>query len=187
MKLRTLISLILCGFPLQLKADDSDQAFRIIGLFDKERMEDLRQAMSDLHDAELLSCDYETGRAVVRLGEPWIKQREKDMEAFITRFGHDLRLVTRGNFDVRAPGSFPKKKWKVEKIPIYGLDCRGCSYGAYLAVCDLDGVERAVASFHEGFVTVWINPAKTDRTAIEKGLLDKKLNLEPIETPEPKK
>jgi len=55
-------------------------------------------------------------------------------------------------------------------ISIAGLDCTGCSYGAYLAVYKIDGVENATASFKEGAVTAWIDPNKTNRAALEEAL-----------------
>ena len=60
-------------------------------------------------------------------------------------------------------------------IPVGLLDCKGCRYGVYIAVAKIDGVDRASVS-KEGTLTVWIDPAKTNRDALIDSL--KKAHVE---------
>ena len=62
-------------------------------------------------------------------------------------------------------------------MPIAGLDCKGCSYAAYLAVYKIEGVENATASFKEELVTAWIDPSKTDRATLEEALAKRDVTL----------
>jgi copper chaperone CopZ len=63
------------------------------------------------------------------------------------------------------------------QIPIIGLDCKGCSYAAYLAIYKIEGVEYATASFKDSRVVALINPAKTDQATLEKALVKKGVTL----------
>ena len=49
-----------------------------------------------------------------------------------------------------------------------GHDCKGCNFGLYRAIASIDGVERAVASFKEGYVTAWIDPATLKPETVTK-------------------
>lgn len=163
--------------PILLQADPAEHTFRILGLFDPDRENDLRQVVATLEGMEMARVDYDTGEATFRFDVTERFRGAKNPEQLVKAFNQMLRQASRGSFEALPRSEFPKEKWKQVKIPIAGHDCRGCSYGAYLAVYKVAGVERATASFHEGFVTVWIDPAKIDRAALEKALAEKKVTV----------
>jgi cation transport ATPase len=65
------------------------------------------------------------------------------------------------------------------EIPVYGLDCKACSFACYKMLDDIDGVEYAIASFKEQKAVVLIDPAKTSREALEKRLKEREVSLQP--------
>ncbi len=67
---------------------------------------------------------------------------------------------------------------KLQKIEIQVglLDCKGCRYGAYIAIAKLDGVEHATVS-ESALLTAWIDPAKTNREALIEALKKGRVEL----------
>jgi cation transport ATPase len=65
------------------------------------------------------------------------------------------------------------EKLKSIEISVAGLDCKACALAAYESIYRLEGVERATVSFREGRVVAVIDPAKTDRAALEAALKKK--------------
>jgi copper chaperone CopZ len=60
---------------------------------------------------------------------------------------------------------------------VLGLDCKGCCLGAYESIAKIEGVEQATASFKLGLVTALIDPAKTNRAALETALKQRNVTL----------
>ena len=73
----------------------------------------------------------------------------------------------------------PRAQWQEVRIGIAGVDCRGCSFGAYNAVAELDGVLRATASFKDGLLIAWIDPKLTNREALEAALRKRNIDVTP--------
>ncbi|OYW12047.1 MAG: hypothetical protein B7Z55_18640, partial [Planctomycetales bacterium 12-60-4] len=88
-----------------------------------------------------------------------------------------LRTASQSTFGVRKLCSVPRDKLQLVKIPIVGLDCKGCCLGAYEAIYQLDGVEQATASFKDGLVTAWIDPQKINQSKLEEALKGRGVEL----------
>ena len=65
----------------------------------------------------------------------------------------------------------------MERIAVAGHDCKGCNFGLYRSIANIEGVERAVASFKEGHVTAWIDHTKTNREALLAALKKKEVDV----------
>ncbi|MGY8800343.1 MAG: heavy-metal-associated domain-containing protein, partial [Longimicrobiales bacterium] len=113
--------------------------------------------------------DYENSEAVIEYepGKLWPNEKP---ENFPERLDNHLRSPSRGTFGAKPLRTTPLKKLELIEIPVVGLDCKGCSYAAYLLVFKLPGVERATSSFKAGKVTALIDPKQTDRKKLEEAL-----------------
>ncbi len=79
----------------------------------------------------------------------------------------------------------PREELEAIEIPVAGLDCKGCAFGAYKAVIEIEGVEQATASFKLGLIRAWIDPARTNRPALEDALRRRQVEVLSGETPAP--
>lgn len=80
------------------------------------------------------------------------------------------------------PTEVPKDKLARIEIEVVGLDCKACSYAAYRAIYQIEGVARATASFKDGKVTALIDPKETNRPALEEALKKKGVILKSTES-----
>ena len=80
---------------------------------------------------------------------------------------------------VKPLSTTPRDKLQRLQIPVYGLDCKACSFACYKMLEEVDGVEYATASFKEQKAVVLIDPAKTNREALEKRMKEREVSLEP--------
>jgi copper chaperone CopZ len=142
---------------------------QITGLFMPERVKDLHVLFEKLPDMKLVKVDYENSEAVIEYepGKLWPNEKP---ENFPERLDNHLRSPSRGTFGAKPLRTTPLKKLELIEIPVVGLDCKGCSYAAYLLVFKLPGVERATSSFKAGKVTALIDPKQTDRKKLEEAL-----------------
>jgi hypothetical protein len=174
------IALLLGAAGSTLAADEpapqEPVKFRVTGLFIPERVDDFQTLMRDYPDVKLVGVDYDTAEASFRFDPKTAFPGTKPTQ-IAERFDQLLRQKTRGSFGIRPLCEVPREKLKFVEIPILGLDCKACSFGAYDAICRLDGVERATASFHDGRVTAWIDPDKTDRATLEAALVKRRVTL----------
>jgi copper chaperone CopZ len=142
---------------------------QITGLFMPERVKDLHVLFEKLPDMKLVIVDYENSEAVIEYEPAKLWPNEKS-EKFPERLDNHLRSPSRGTFGAKPLRTTPLKKLELIEIPVVGLDCKGCSYAAYLLVFKLPGVERATSSFKAGKVTALIDPKQTDRKKLEEAL-----------------
>jgi copper chaperone CopZ len=142
---------------------------QITGLFMPERVKDLHVLFEKLPDMKLVKVDYENSEAVIEYepGKLWPNEKP---EKFPERLDNHLRSPSRGTFGAKSLRTTPRKKLELIEIPVVGLDCKGCSYAAYLLVFKLPGVERATSSFKAGKVTALIDPKQTDQKKLEEAL-----------------
>ncbi len=142
---------------------------QITGLFMPEREEDLRKVFEKLSEFKLVSIDFSNAEISLEYDSAKVwpgTQPEKQVE----RLDEMLRNSSRGTFGAKPLRSRPLEELKRIEIPVVGLDCKGCSYAAYLLVFKLPGVECATASFKEGKVTALIDPELTDQSKLEDAL-----------------
>ena len=142
---------------------------RITGLCYPERVDDFRTAISTEPELKLVSVDYEHAQAT-------FEYVPKNFSAIRFR-----ELLGKYGFAINPDPLPPAGKLAWIEIPVIGLDCKGCSLGAYLAIEKLDGVEQATASFKEGKVRALIDSTKTSRAKVEAALKKAKVELKPPE------
>lgn len=168
-------------------AGEATLQFRITGLFQPDRIEDLRRQAGTLRGNEkdspgevrLTDVNYETSVATFAY-DPDVKPfKGAKADKVVERIGNLLRGATKNTFNIFPVSALTPEQQKSERIAVAGLDCKGCAYGAYRAIAAIDGVERARVDFKEGRVTAWIDPAKTNRDALVAAL--KKAHVELVE------
>jgi copper chaperone CopZ len=148
---------------------------RVTGLFDPSRVDDFRELVGKVDGLTLVELDYERAEATftydrkaLGVGKP---------EQVQPRIDSVIHQACRGVFGVRPRSTFPREKLKRLEIGIIGMDCKGCCLGAYEIVAKLEGVEQATVSFREGRLVAWIDPAKTNRAALEAALRKRQVKL----------
>lgn len=174
--IRLAILVLLCTAQA-VDAEDVHVQYRITGLFQPDRVEDLRRQAGAMPvkdnnpvEVKLVDVDYDT--AVVTFSYDGQSQnfKNRNPEQVLERINNLLRSVSRGSFNLFPLSESKPDELQKERIAVAGLDCKGCAYGAYRAIATIDGVQRAVVSFREGHVTAWIEPAKTNRQALVAAL-----------------
>lgn len=141
---------------------------RVTGLFQPDRVDDLRKVVAPLPDVTLVSVDFKSAEAVFSYdaaklggGKP-----EKASE----HFDNLVRNASRSTFGIKPLSATPREKLTPVEISVSGLDCKACALVAYEAVARVDGVEQATASFKEGRVTALIDGTKTRRESLVEAL-----------------
>ncbi len=158
---------------------DSEHTYRVRGLFQPDRVDELKKVVEGMGEIKLGEVDYDAGEVtfVFDSAKLFPNTRFKSPEQLMTSFNQKLRQETKGTFEVVPRSSVPPEKLVEVKIPVLGLDCKGCSYGAYLAVYKIDGVERTTVSFRDGFVIARINPEKVKESDLEDALRKARVTL----------
>jgi hypothetical protein len=177
-----LLGTILCILSASLHAEEQTSQYRIIGLFSPDRQKDLRDVMEDLPEMKLVSLDYDNALVTLRYDVkeifPEFNPKKPPLDIQIEeRLDKLLLKASDGTFGLKPLSSVPKEKQTKLDIDIGILDCKGCRYGAYLAVIKLPGVEQAVVRTDPSIVTAWIDPAKADRASLEAGLTKARVEL----------
>lgn len=179
-RLASLLGLVLlAGLPAQ--AEPRNVTFRVTGLFSPDRVDDLKALLEGIPELKLASVSYEDAEAAFLYDDALPPFKGAKPEQIRERLENLIRTPSQGTFGVLERCPVAKEKLERLEIPVYGLDCKACSYGAYLAVYQVPGVERATASFREGKVTVWLDPGKVDRAAVEEALTKRRIPLKPEE------
>jgi copper chaperone CopZ len=168
-----------------LRADDGKDAdqklrCRINGLFQADRADDLREVMKQWPEVTLVSVDYELGEAEFSFDPAKAFPGRKPAD-WIDALNNQLGNLSNHTFGARAVCAISRDKLTKIEIPIYGLDCKACSYAAYEIVYKLPGVEQATTSFKEHRLTAWIDPDKIDQPKIEDALKKRQVSLKPPE------
>lgn len=172
-----LVVLVFDGLAMNARAEEANYTYRVEGLFQKDREADLRATIKTLEGIELVQVDYRQGHSTFRFDAEKLYPNAKKPEQILQQFDQRLRQASRGTFQVTALSDIDRKKLTEVKIAVAGLDCKGCSYGAYLAVTKVEGVENAISSFHDGYVIAWIDAEKTNREALEAALEKRKVKI----------
>ena len=173
---RALPSLLLCIFsPTQPHTLPKQTVkHRITGLFSPSREADLRAALQQIPEMQLVRLDFDYAEATFTY-DPTKAFPGTKPEGIVKRFDEKLRSASHHTLGVQPVSATPKDKLKRVEIPVAGLDCKACCLAAYESIYKLDGVEQATASFKEGLVTALIDPEKTDQAALQTAL--KKRNV----------
>ncbi len=157
---------------LHLHADESKH--RIIGLSEPAREQDLREQVKTMPEVEVAALNFDTAEVTFRydpakLIPGYNPKRPPAPEAVAKRLEDLLRAASNGTFALVPLSTLPADKLRKIEIQCGLLDCKGCRYGAYIAIAKLDGVERATVN-ENALLTAWIDAAKTNREALEAAL-----------------
>jgi hypothetical protein len=154
-------------------AQEEEYRCRLTSLFQPDRIEDFRTFMEEnFPEVTVQEVSYETGVATLRFDVRKLKpfQTAKTADIARDRLSFLMRGASRGIFSLLPLSEVPAEELGEARIPVQGLDCKGCSYGAYLAMTRVDGVEYATASFKTGEVRVRFDRRKTNLPALEEAL-----------------
>lgn len=174
--MRFLLSTLCCFAACAIaSAEEVTVQYRLTGLFQPDRVEDLRQQVARVQvgsptdmpaQIRLVDVNYET--TVVTLGYDATSKHFKNVkpEQVRERIQNSLRSISNGGFNIFPLSELKPEQRKEERIAVSGLDCKGCAYGAYRTVAVLNGVERATVNFKEGWLIASIDPARTNRDAL---------------------
>lgn len=181
---RLLSILLLLSVPAAFGEDVKVQ-YRLMGLFQPDRVDDLRRQAGELPlndknnpvEVKLVEVNYDTAAVTFSYDSESKDFKSRKPEQVIQRIDTLLRQASRGAFSVSPLSALKPEQLRKERIAVAGHDCKGCNFGLYRAIASLDGVERAVASFKEGHVTAWIDPTKTNREALVVALKKKEVDL----------
>jgi len=152
------------------------------GLYSPEREKDLREAFAKLPMFKLIAIDYENAEVTVEYDPAKLWPGDKP-DRYLENFSNALGGVTRNTFRAKPLRAKPLDKMKKVQIPVTGLDCPGCNYGAYRIISVLPGVETAIADFKTGRVTALIDPELTNQDALEAALKKAEVEIGPPGAP----
>ena len=142
---------------------------QVVGLFSIDRKADLRKVIKEIEKIDLVSIDFKRAEIELTYDAEKLFGKAKP-EEIIRRLDRLLKSQSNQTFGIKARRTLADDKLKQVSIAVGGLDCRACSYGAYRAIYQIEGVEMATASFKLGVVTATIDSKKTDRAALETAL-----------------
>jgi hypothetical protein len=142
---------------------------QVTGLFSKDREPDLQVAAAKLEKVQLVSIDFANAEATFAY-DPAKAFPGAKPEQIVERLDNALKSVSNQTFGIRPLRATPLDKLTKVEIAVGVLDCKACCLAAYEAVLNVPGVEMATASGREARVVAWINPEKTNRTALEEAL-----------------
>lgn len=182
LRLSSLMVIAVCSLGANLRAEEQNSTHCIIGLFDPERKDDLRECVKTMPDVQLVKLDYDTAEATFRYDVAKViagynPKKPPTDEAIARHLDELLRTASNGTFTLKPGATIPKDKLEAIAIKVGILDCRGCRYGAYLAIAKIEGVERANINAETHTLTAWIDAAKTNRAALEDALKKARVEL----------
>lgn len=170
----TLAALWLTSFGIPSAAEQTE-TYRVIGFSHPEREEDFRQALATLPGIVLVGLDLAAAEVTLRFDPEQLVSGAKPgqpvaPEKILEELDKRLGQASVRTFSLTPRSTVPNADLATETIPVGLLDCKGCRYGVYLAVARLEGVVRASVSSETGLLTVWFDPKKTGRPALEEAL-----------------
>lgn len=144
---------------------------RIVGLCYPERVEDLKAEFKERPEIRLVSVDYDKAEATLAYDPKRVSQDHINSIGG----GRELRIKP------RSP--IPFEQLTRVDIPVAGLDCKGCALGTYNAIGRIDGVYFATVDYKTGVVSTRIDPAMTNRAALEEALTKANVTLKTADAP----
>jgi copper chaperone CopZ len=171
---------ILIMLTLSVTAAEQTVQYSVRGLFQPDRKDALTNAATALENCRLIEVNYDLARATFAYDDEAQGFKKAKPEQILQQIDNQVRSATNHTFTLQQPRALVEDKLKRIEFTIEGLDCLGCSYGAYSTVVAIEGVERATASFRDGRLTAFIDPAKTSREAVAEVL--KKKDIKIVET-----
>jgi hypothetical protein len=156
------------------------QQYRILGLNEPGRVEDLRQAFESTPGVTLENADFDKEEVSIRIQPETGNSKNPlgtDPEALLKRLNQLLGQASRSTFKLAPRSTIPADKLQRVEIPVGLLDCKGCRFGAYRAIAYLEGVERVKVTTQPTTVCAWIDPDKTSRDTLTAALRKARVEL----------
>ena len=170
-------------FGAPLHAEEQTMTVRVMGISHPERVEDFRNAVKSVRELQLVSVDGEKASAVLRyevsaiITKPKTKPDDLAPAKILAQIDNLVGRASVRTFTLTEPTGVAEDKLVKVEFKVGVLDCKGCRYGAYIAIAKLDGVERATVDSNSRTLTAWINPAKTSKEALEAALKKARVEL----------
>jgi copper chaperone CopZ len=174
-RLALMLGLLWLGSPHALRAAETSEQFRIVGLFAPERQQDLREVLKETPEVQLVAVDLDNAEVTLRYDPAKLipnfnPKKPPTAEQTLQRLNNVVVNSSQGSFRLMPRLAAPKEALTKVEIDVGILDCKACRFGAYRAVMGVDGVSRATVNASPSRVTAWIDARKTDRAALEKAL-----------------
>lgn len=173
---------LLFAFCFPAMAAEQTVEYAVRGLFQPDRKNVLSSATKTMQNCRLVEVSYEKATASFVYDDEAQGFKKAKPEQVLQQIDNQVRNLTNHTFSIMPRSILGEDKVQRIDFTVEGLDCLGCSYGLYSTVEKLQGVERAYASFHEGRLTVFVDPTKTNREALAEVL--KKREIKVVENPE---
>ena len=145
---------------------------RITGLFEPTRADQLRALFKDHPKVKLLNLDFACAEGT---------------------FSYDPKTYSFADFDlwmhertfhIKPASTTPADKLSTIEIAVLALDCKGCAFAMHNILVNVEGVEQATPHMKEGTITVLIDPAKTNKAALETALKSRDVQLPEAANPD---
>lgn len=166
------------GRPPQI-SDAHTITLRVTGLFAAERVDAFRSLMDKFAEVKLKTIDFDTAEAAFAYDPECDLFKGASADQIAERINNRVRQLSNHTLGLKPPGALPREQWQRIEIPIVGLDCPACSLAAYEILMQVDGVEQAVASFHDRQAIAWIDPSRTDREKLIEALKQRQVAVDP--------
>ncbi|MFN0077267.1 MAG: heavy-metal-associated domain-containing protein [Prosthecobacter sp.] len=176
-----LYTAILCLALTSLHAEE--MTVRILGFSHEERIADFHKMIATLPELKLVTLDADKASAtlsydpLVLLGKPKPKPEELAPEKILERIDNLIGKASVRTFTATKATGIADGKLTQVQVKVGVLDCKGCRYGAYIAIAKIEGVERASVNSDSRTLTAWIDATKTNKEAIEAALKKARVEL----------
>ena len=138
---------------------------RITGLFEPARVEELKGYFKEHPKVKLLNIDFARAEGTFSY----------DLKTYSVA---DLDLwIHERTFHIKPASTTPADKLATIEIAVLALDCRGCCFAMHNFLMDVEGVEQAIPDMKAGKIAVLIDPAKTNKAALETVLKSRDVQL----------
>ncbi len=172
---------LLCLALTSLHAEE--MTVRILGFSHSERVADFQKMMTTLPELTLVSLDGDKASVtlsydpLVLTGKPKPKPDELTPAKLLERIDNLIGKASVRTFSAVKPTGITDDKLTKVEVQVGVLDCKGCRYGAYIAIAKIEGVERASVNSDSRTLTAWIDATKTNKEAIEAALKKARVEL----------
>ena len=164
-----LVVLLLTGIAL----GDASHTFRVTSLFQPDRVADFHALLKGHHPGIIAeTVDFNTSTVTLRIDAATNPSLEKARtpEQVRTLLNGMIRASSKGVFELLPVSDTPAEELIEAEIPVIGLDCKGCAFGAYRVVSKIDGVQHVTVSFKDGLIRTRFDRRKTSLEPIEAAL-----------------
>jgi hypothetical protein len=185
MKIQTYLASLagVCSLAMPLHAEPQTTTVRIIGISEPARVEDFQKAVKAVPELELVSVDEEKASAVLRfelttvITKPKPRPEDTTPQKVLEQLDNMIGKASIRTFSLTTPTGTSEAALAKVDFNVGVLDCKGCRYGAYIAIAKLDGVERASVKAGTRILTAWIDPSKTTKETLEAALKKARVEL----------